>query len=354
VFKNVNLSVLNLIYNGMMYNYFIGIDISKDTLEFCLYKENKTLFNKSFPNSNKGIQTFIKEIKTFPDCDFSNILFCMEHTGIYNNHLLNFLIEKQCFIWLERGAQIKHSLGIQRGKNDKIDAERIAIYAYKNRESVKLWAPPREIIQQLRSLASLRSRLLKCLSQLSVPLKESKLFSHDKKQVKLEEALCKSSFSSIKKDLDRVNEQIHEIIIQDPDLNRLFNIITSVDGIGAVTAAEIIITTNEFKNINEAKKYACYSGVAPFDHTSGSSIRGKSRVSHLANKTVKQLLHLCAMTVIQKPGELQEYYLRKVKEGKNKMLILNAIRNKLILRIFSCIRENRPYQKKIKLYLVKP
>jgi transposase len=336
----------------MTYNYFIGIDISKDTLEFCLHQENKTLFNKSFPNSTKGIQTFIKEVKAFPGFAFSNVLFCMEHTGIYNNHLLQFLVDKQCYIWLERGAQIKYSLGIQRGKNDKIDAERIATYAYKNRESVKLWSPPREIIQQLRSLTSLRSRLLKCLSQLSVPLKERRMFCHGKNQIKLEETLCKSSISSLKKDLDRINRQIHEIIMQDPDLNKLFNIITSVDGIGAVTAAEIIITTNEFKNINEAKKYACYSGVAPFDHSSGSSIRGKSRVSHMANKTVKQLLHLCAMTVIQKPGELQEYYLRKVKEGKNKMLIINAVRNKLILRIFSCIRENRTYQKNLKLNLV--
>jgi transposase len=336
----------------MVYNYFIGIDISKDTLEFGLLKENKILLSKNVPNSIKGIQTFIKEAKVYPGFSFSNVLFCMEHTGIYNNHLLKFLVEKQCYIWLERGAQIKYSLGIQRGKNDKIDAERIAIYAYKNRESVKLWTPPRKIIQQLKSLTSLRSRLLKCLSQLSVPLKESKLFCHGKDQIKLEETLCKSSISSLKKDLDRVNKQIHEIIMQDPELNRLFSIITSIDGVGAVTAAEIIITTNEFKNINEAKKYACYSGVAPFDHTSGSSIRGKSRVSHMANKTIKQLLHLCAMTVIQKPGELQEYYLRKVKEGKNKMLILNAVRNKLILRIFSCIRDNRTYQKKPRLNLV--
>lgn len=342
----------NLILNCMVYNYFIGIDISKDTLEFGLLKENKILLNKNVPNSIKGIQTFIKEAKVYPGFSFSTVLFCMEHTGIYNNHLLKFLVEKQCYIWLERGAQIKYSLGIQRGKNDKIDAERIAVYAYKNRESVKLWTPPREIIQQLRSLTSLRSRLLKCLSQLSVPLKERKLFCHKKSQIKLEESLCKSSISSLKKDLDMVTKQIQKIIIQDPELNRLFSIVTSVEGIGVVTGVEILITTNEFKSINEAKKYACYSGVAPFEHTSGTSVRGKSRVSHMANKTIKQLLHLCVLTVIQNPGEMQEYYLRKIKEGKNKMLIINAIRNKLILRIFSCIRDNRFYEKNLNLNMV--
>lgn len=335
----------------MNYNYFIGIDIAKDDLEFCLLKDSKTLLQSSTQNSVKGIQAFMKEIKSLPGLKFSNVLFCMEHTGIYNNHLLKYLIDKQCHIWLERGAQIKYSLGLQRGKNDKIDAERIAIYAYKNRESVRLWTPPREVIVQLRSLTSLRNRILKCLSLLKVPLKEMKLFSLKKDQARLS-ALCKSSMAALDKDLERVNKQIQEIIIQDPELNRLFKIITSVDGVGVVTAAEIIITTNEFKNITDPKKYACYSGVAPFEHSSGSSVRGKTRVSHMANKTIKQLLHLCAMTVIQKPGEIQDYYLRKVKEGKNKMLIINAIRNKLILRIFSCVKNDRLYQKNFKISLV--
>jgi transposase len=178
-----------------------------------------------------------------------------------------------------------------------------------------------------------------------------KSFSHKQELAKLS-AICKSSITALDKDLERVNKQIQEIIIQDPELNRLFNIITSVDGIGAVTAAEMIITTNEFKNITEAKKFACYSGVAPFEHSSGSSVRGKTRVSHMANKTIKQLLHLCAMAVIRKPGEIQDYYLRKVKEGKNKMLIINAIRNKLILRIFSCVKNDRLYQKNFKISLV--
>jgi len=335
----------------MNYNYFIGIDIAKEALEFCLLKDNKIIFQSSTPNSIKGIQAFIKEIIRLPGLNFSNVLFCMEHTGIYNNHLLKYLTDKQCHIWLERGAQIKYSLGLQRGKNDKVDAGRIAMYAYKNRDSVRLWTPPREIIVRLRSLTSLRNRILKCVYLLKVPLKEMKSFSHKQELAKLS-AICKSSITALDKDLERVNKQIQEIIIQDPELNRLFNIITSVDGIGAVTAAEMIITTNEFKNITEAKKFACYSGVAPFEHSSGSSVRGKTRVSHMANKTIKQLLHLCAMAVIRKPGEIQDYYLRKVKEGKNKMLIINAIRNKLILRIFSCVKNDRLYQKNFKISLV--
>ena len=124
----------------------------------------------------------------------------------------------------------------------------------------------------------------------------------------------------------------------------MYQLITSVNGIGFVTASYILVTTNEFINISDPKKYACYSGVVPFEHTSGTSIRGKNRVSQMANKKIKTLLHMAALTAIKMKGEIQDYYLRKVKEGKNKMSILNAIRNKLVLRIFACITQNRVYE----------
>ena len=128
-------------------------------------------------------------------------------------------------------------------------------------------------------------------------------------------------------------------------MNRLYEIITSVNGIGLITASYILVTTNEFININNAKKYACYSGVVPFEHTSGTSVRGKNRVSHMANKNIKTLLHMAALVSIKMKGDMQDYYDRKVSEGKNKMSILNAIRNKLILRIFACVNQNREYEK---------
>jgi transposase len=107
----------------------------------------------------------------------------------------------------------------------------------------------------------------------------------------------------------------------------------------------MIITTNEFKNISDPKKYACYSGVVPFEHTSGSSVRGRTRVSHFANKNTKRLLHMAALSIIRYHGELKTYWLRKIQEGKHKMVILNAIRNKLIQRVFAVVKRGTKYQK---------
>ena len=158
-------------------------------------------------------------------------------------------------------------------------------------------------------------------------------------------AHCKGTIAALQKDLKNIEAEIKKIIRSDEHLNRLFKIITSVDGVGAVIATEVIITTNEFKNINDPDKYACYSGVAPFDHVSGTSVRGKTRVSSMANKAVKTLLQMGAISTLKMKGEFRQYYDRKLKEGKNKMSIINAIRNKIIHRIFACVRDMRPYQK---------
>ena len=119
----------------------------------------------------------------------------------------------------------------------------------------------------------------------------------------------------------------------------------SVPGIGMATATEIVIATNEMKTITEPKKMACHAGVAPFNYQSGSSVRGRPGVSQHARKRLKSLFHLGAMAAIRAKGELQDYYHRKVKEGKNKMLVLNAVRNKLIHRVYAVVARGEKYDK---------
>jgi transposase len=111
------------------------------------------------------------------------------------------------------------------------------------------------------------------------------------------------------------------------------------------TAIEVIIATNEFKNFTNAKQFACYCGVVPFDFSSGTSIHKRPRVSSMANVSLKTLLHMSALSAVAMKGEMREYFIRKVTQGKNKMSVINAIRNKLILRIFAVIKKDQSYQK---------
>ena len=328
----------------MKYSFFIGVDVSKATLDFCLVSEGKNMFHLRASNDQKGIKEFLKQCMQFSGFDVEKAVFCMEHTGIYNNPLLEFLSNSNIAAWLESSLHIKHSSGLRRGKDDKLDAEHIARYAFRNRDQVKLWKPSRQVIKQLKSLTALRTRLIIAKKNLKTALHEGKGFL-DKSIQKEIKKCCDSSLKALEKDLKKADSKLDEVIKSDEELNRLFSIITSVEGIGPVTAREIIMTTNEFKTFTNPKKYACYAGVVPFPYRSGSSIRGRNKVSHVANKSVKTLLHMSALSAIRNCQEMKKYYERKIQEGKHVMSVLNAVRNKLILRIFAVVKKNQKYDK---------
>jgi transposase len=334
----------------MNYNFFIGIDVSKKTLDFAVFKGKELLFKWVGENDATGIKKFWSQLKSQQCFCINEAMFCMEHTGIYNQHILSFLYAKKASVCLEAAINIKLSSGLQRGKSDQIDAVRIAQYANKNCTELKLWQPKRSVVQELKRLSVLRARLVNARKQLTVALNET--ISFDKAAASESKKLCKASLKSLDEDIKRVELKIDRIIASDDELKRLFLIVTSVDGIGKVTATEMIITTNEFKDITDPAKFACYAGVAPFEHSSGSSIRGKTRVSHSANKNMKSLLHMAALVAICYNTDLKAYYQRKVEQKKNKMLVINAIRNKLIGRIFACVKNNRLYQKNYQISLV--
>ena len=197
------------------YAFFIGTDISKETLDFALIINNVVQFHVQVSNDKQGIELFIKQAKkqnkTF---SFANSLFCMEHTGIYNNPLLNYLHQKHADIWLEQATQIKASMGVSREKNDKIDSQKIGLYAYKNREDVKLWTPKRPVIVQLDRLTALRDRLVKTLKVLKTPLSDAKKLV-DKKMLNSETSLCQSSMDALKSDLKAVDKKIQQLIDND-------------------------------------------------------------------------------------------------------------------------------------------
>jgi len=145
------------------------------------------------------------------------------------------------------------------------------------------------------------------------------------------------------KDIEKIEADINEFIRQDDSLNKMLKQITSIPGIGTITAIHLIVYTNEFKSISDGKQLACHCGVAPFEHTSGKSVRGRARVHHAANKTLKTLLHMCALAAVKVEGEFKRYYERKLEEGKHVMSILNAIKNKLLLRVAAVLRRDTNY-----------
>lgn len=116
--------------------------------------------------------------------------------------------------------------------------------------------------------------------------------------------------------------------------------IKSIPGIGEQTAVYLIITTKGFTAFKNWRQFACYSGVAPFEFSSGSSVKGKTKVNHMADKKMKSLLQMCALTALKYDPKLKAYYLKK---KENSMLVLNKIRCKLISRVFAIIKRETPF-----------
>src|SRR5699024_1377439 len=136
---------------------------------------------------------------------------------------------------------------------------------------------------------------------------------------------------------------IQGIIESNREINDLYDLVTSVTGVGKVTTWYLLAFTTGFTKFDTWRQFASYSGIAPFQKSSGTSIRGKTKVSNLANKKIKSLLELCAKNAIQHSPEMRKYYHRRVESGKNKMSTINIIRNKLVARIFAVVKRGTPY-----------
>jgi transposase len=135
-----------------------------------------------------------------------------------------------------------------------------------------------------------------------------------------------------------------ELINEDPELKVLYDLITSVKCVGNVLATELLVYTDGFTRMTNKRQLACYCGVAPFEHSSGTSIRGRAGTSNFANMKLKSTLHMAAVSSLRYVPDIKQYYERKVSEGKHKMTVINAIRNKLIQRVMAVVKRGTPYQ----------
>ncbi len=322
---------------------FIGIDISKGTFDLAFIKDSneETLLTNAFANDPKGLVR-LEEFLKKQSIDMDKTLFCMEHTGIYCRLLSQYLTERKYHVWIEMPVQIIRSLGIQRGKNDRVDAKRIAQYALLKKDKAVLWEPPREVVLQINDLLTLRDRLVASRKSLRQPIKEFKDAGF-MDTAKMIENNCKITLNALEKEIKQIEKELDKLINKDSNLKRLYGLARSVPGIGKITTLSLLYFTNEFKQYQNSKQLACYCGVAPFERTSGTSVKGRSRVSPFANKTLKKLLHMVALSSIQNNRELNQYYLRKLAEGKNKMLVINAVRNKILQRLCAVIKRGTPF-----------
>jgi len=323
----------------MNFKEFIGIDISKLTFDVRIHSNQ---IASVFENNKSGFEKMVKWVSKNSPFKKGEMLFGLEHTGIYSLPISIFLSEGKYFFSLISGLEIKRSLGIQRGKNDKIDAKRIAEYVSQKRDKIKPSVLPFKIILKLRRLLSLRERLVKQRAGFIKDKKENKRFLKQSENKMLFDVIDKMILQ-FDKQIKNIEDEFDCIIKSDELINKQYYLITSIKGVGKQTALTIIAYTNCFTLFDNWRKFASYSGTAPFSYRSGTSIKGKAKVSHLANKKIKTLLNMCARSAIVYNQEIKLYYQKRKNNGDNGMSAINIIRNKLISRIFAVVKRGTPY-----------
>ena len=325
------------------YTHFFGVDISKKTIDVTLLKDMQVT-HRQFSNDSAGINELMQWLAEL-NLSYDSALFCMEATGLYCFALTQFLASNSIDTWIEHATQIKKANALDRGKNDKIDSRRIALYAAKNLDRLRLWKPMNSTLEKIKHLASLRERLVETKKKLIVPIKEFEEVGN-MAMARLLTKTIRKSLNAIDKDLKNVEASIIDIVNEDENLKELYKLITSVVGIGFVTAINLMVYTNGFTVLKDTRKLACYCGVAPFEYSSGSSIRGKTKVHFMANKKLKCNLHMASLSAVKLDAGLKAYYERKVAEGKNKMSVLNAVKNKLLARVIAVVNKGEEYVRK--------
>lgn len=316
----------------------VGVDVSKLTLDSKLLP---AAVSRRVANTQKGFNQWKEWMQRYKGAD-SEALVVMEHTGLYS-HLFELFLQSQGISYVKKPAvEIKQSIGLTRGKSDRIDAARIAQYGWMHRDDLCAEQYPVAVIIQMKDLLSYRSKLVRDRSGYQVRLKEEIETGRIKKADFLYKEQQKD-IAYLNRKIKIVEKELFHLIKSNEVVHCNFLLLQSIKGVGRITAAYVIAVTNNFVCFTNPRKFNCYAGLAPFEHSSGKSIRAKNRVSHLANKTIKCLLRLSAFVAVRYNEELKSYYIKRVAEGKSKMSVLNIIGAKLVKIMFAVVKRRTPY-----------
>ena len=290
----------------MKFELFVGIDIGKEEFFAALSRGNDEKPSvDSFKNNPEGIQKFLGWIKRL-NIPEERILVCMENTGAYLEKLVTSLDKVGVFSWIVNATVIKNSqVNINRLKNDKADAEKILYFSIIHQIRAKRYVPKIGMQQELSDLALVRRQLIS-ERQKFMNFSES---NKDKAQPsEYSEEIYSDLIGKLSEKIQKVEARIQELIKKEPDLNQQYNILISIPGLGPVNAVSLILITEGFKKIEDWKKMASMIGSAPFEFSSGTSVRKKTKTSKKGNRKYKAILYMGLLAQISPGRKLHPIY----------------------------------------------
>lgn len=322
-----------------MKNYLdvIGIDVSKLTIDAHIHKRG---VHRVFSNTVKGYRALVSWTETY--IEEHPYFFCFENTGHYSTNLSVYLSENNIDYVEESPLAIKRSVGIIRGKTDKLDSAMIARYAWLHKDELDLSSPKAQDIQELGRLLSFREQLVRDRTGKMSSLKEMESLLSSPST----DSCCKiikKTIHYLSKQIEALEGRIKELVKSDESLEKNYRLLNTLKGVGLILSCQILYHTSNFNRFGGWRQFSSYCGVAPFEHSSGTSIKRKNRIHHIGDRKMKTLLTLASVSAIQCDKELKHYYKKKLAEGKPRMVALNNVRNKILSRAFAVVKRGTPY-----------
>jgi len=319
------------------WNVILGVDVSKKTLDICCAERRLPV---RIDNNSEGFSKLKKWCKD-NQIDLKSTFIVLEYTGGYEYRFIQFCESQGIAYCRVPGLEIKQSLGMTRGKSDKADAYRIGRYGEEKIKRLEPSAPLDLTVIELKKLLSFRKRLVRESAGYQSTLGERKhMYQSGDDDTVIHIAGKKIAENNLF--IKQLEERITALIRSNASMWLNYRIITSIKGIGQVNGWMTIAYTENFTSFPDGRHYAVFVGVIPFEHSSGTSIRGRRRTSHLAHKELKQELNMAARTAIAHDPEIGAYADRKLKNKQYK-LVLNNVKLKLILRMFALVKRGEMY-----------
>jgi transposase len=314
----------------------VGIDVSKKKLDAALLAGGKLKY-KVVENTAKGYADLVVWLRK-QDVVIEDIHACMESTGVYSEPVALGLLALGLKVSMVNPTQIKgfgQSENI-RNKNDRADAGVIARYCATMRPP--LWQPPSPELRHLRSLTD-RQAVVKDMRQQEENRLEGYTFVNDIAM----QANAQRLIAIFDEELKRLGREIDDHIDRHPDLKRDVDLMTSIPGLGRVTAAKVISRVGDIRRFTDAKKLAAYLGVTPKQRQSGSSVRGRSTISRMGSGEVRTAMYMPAITAIRYNPMIAAFAERLSANGMAKMAVVVAAMRKLVHQIYGVVCSGQPF-----------
>lgn len=314
----------------------IGIDISKATFTACLCQRSDDgvlTFSKTldFSNDTKGFNQFLRWVKGII-APGAALVFLMEATGVYYENLAHHLhkIKKRVHVVLPNTSKHYFSSLNIKTKTDAIDARILSQFGVERAH--KAWSPPPAVLLQLRNLTRYHVQLQEQKTALG-NIRHSKDCSHD-----IQNFILKSNkklISDIDKEIARCIKEINRLVKSDVDLHRKIEKLATIKGIGMITMVTILSETMGFEQFRSAKQLVSYAGYDVVQRESGTSVKGKTRISKKGNRYIRNALYFPAMVACRHNSVLKETYTRIIQKKPSKMVGQVAVQRKLLILMYT-------------------